>query len=91
MKIAGVNYSTSYRQPAFQAVNQKYLKWAEKNYKLVKNGATSEWVESLTDDVILFKDVSKRDAIDTMNAVRKFVDPDSMKAFESTLKVIKNS
>ena len=90
MKI-GVNYSTSYRQPSFQAVNQKYLKWAEKNYKTVKNGATSEWVESLTDDVILFGDISKRDAIDTMNAIRKFVDQDSMKAFENRLKAIKNS
>ena len=88
MKIEAI---TSYKQPTFQAVNQKYLKWAEKNYKTVKNGATSEWVESLTDDVILFGDVSKRDAIDTMNAVRKYVNQGSMDAFESTLKVIKNS
>lgn len=90
MKIAGVNYSTSFRQPAFQAVNQKYLKWAEKMYK-DRRTITSEWVESLTDDVILFGDVSKRDAIDTMNAVRKYVNQGSMEAFESTLKVIKNS
>ena len=88
MKI-GANYS--YRQPTFQAVNQKYLKWAEKNYKTVKNGVTSEWMESLTDDVILFGDISKRDAIDTMNAVRKYVSKGSQEAFESSLKVIKDA
>lgn len=87
MKI-GVNYS--YRQPTFQAVNQKYLKWAEKMYK-DRRTITSEWVEALTDDVILFGDISKCDAIDTMNAVRKYVNKGSMEAFESTLKVIKNS
>ncbi len=90
MKIAGVNYSTSFRQPSFQAVNQKYLKWAEKDYKIVKN-VSGHLLESLTDDVILFGDISKRDAIDTMNAIRKFVDQDSMKAFENRLKAIKNS
>ena len=89
MKI-GVDYSTSYRQPSFQAVNQKYLKWAEKDYKIVKN-VSGHLLESLTDDVILFGDISKRDAIDTMNAIRKFVDQDSMKAFENRLKAIKNS
>ena len=90
MKIAGVNYSTSFRQPSFQAVNQKYWKWAEKDYKIVKN-VSGHLLESLTDDVILFGDISKRDAIDTMNAIRKFVDQDSMKAFENRLKAIKNS
>ncbi len=88
MKI-GVNYS--YRQPTFQAVNQKYLKWAEKNFQYEKNGATSDWLMSITEDVILFGDISKRDAIDTMHAVRKYVNKGSMEAFESTLKDIKNS
>ena len=87
MKIGAI---TNYNQPAFQAVNQKYLKWAEKMYK-DRRTITSEWVESLTDDVILFGDVSKRDAIDTMNAVRKYVSKESMDAFESTFKFIKNA
>ncbi len=90
MKIAGVNYSTSFGQPAFQAVNQKYLKWAEKDYKIVKN-VSGHLLESLTDDVILFGDISKKDAIDTMNAIRKYVNRDSMEAFENRLKAIKNS
>ena len=50
MKINAVNGTN---QPAFQKVNQKYLKWAEKDYKLMKNIGT-EWYESLCDDVILF-------------------------------------
>ena len=77
-------------QTNFKAVNQKYLKWAEKDYKIVKN-ISGHLLESLTDDVILFGDVSTRDAIETMNAVRKYVNQGSMDAFESTLKVIKNS
>ena len=77
-------------QTNFKAVNQKYLKWAEKMYK-ERRTITSEWVESLTDDVILFGDISKHDAIDTMNAVRKYVNQGSMDAFESTLRVIKNA
>ena len=77
-------------QTNFKAINQKYLKWAEKMYK-ERRTITSEWVESLTDDVILFGDVSKQDAIDTMNAVRKYVNQGSMDAFESTLRVIKNA
>ena len=77
-------------QTNFKAVNQKYLKWAEKDYKVVKN-ISGHLLESLTDDVILFGDVSKRDAIDTMNAIRKYVNQDSMEAFENRLKAIKNS
>ena len=78
-------------QPAFQAVNQKYLAWAEKNYRIAKNGATANWLMSLEDDVILFKDILKQDAIDTMNAARKYVNEGSMEAFETTLAVIKRS
>lgn len=88
MKI-GTNYS--YKQPTFQAVNQKYLKWAEKNFQNGKNGATAEWLMSLEDDVVLFNDIKKQDALDTMNAIRKYVSQGSRDAFESTLKVIKNS
>ncbi len=87
MKINAVNGTN---QPAFQKVNQKYLKWAEKDYKLMKNIGT-EWYESLCDDVILFKDVSKQDAIDTINAARKYVTKGSMKAYDTLLKNIQKS
>ena len=90
MKIAGVNYSTSYRQPAFQAVNQKYLKWAEKDYRLVKD-VSSELLESLRDDVCLFKDISPKDGVDTMNAIRKYSNPASKEAFDHVLDNIANA
>lgn len=86
-----VDFNVSATQPKFQAVNQKYLKMAEENYRVVKNGATTEWLESITDDVILFGDMKKQDAIDTMNAIRRYVSNGSKDAFESTLKVIRNS
>ena len=78
-------------QPTFEAVNKRYLEWAEKNYKIAKNGATATWLMSLEDDVILFKDILKQDAIDTMNAARKYVNKGSMEAFETTLAAIKRS
>lgn len=90
MKIAGVNYSVGYKQPAFQAVNQKYLKKAQQLYE-IRGNITADWIESLTDDVVLFGDISKKDAIETMNAVRKYVSKESMDVFESTFKFIKNA
>ncbi len=87
MKINAVNGTN---QPAFQKVNQKYLKWAEKDYKLMKNIGT-EWYESLRDDVTLFKDISKQDGVDTMNAARKYVTEGSMKAFNHVMDCIKRA
>lgn len=86
-----VDFNVSATQPKFQAVNQKYLKMAEENYRVVKNGATTELLESITDDLILFNDITKKDALDTMNAIRKYVSKGSMDAFESTIRVIKNA
>lgn len=100
MKIGSIittkNYTTTKslnnkRTPSFQAVNQKYLKMAQENYKLVKNGATTELLEGITDDLILFGDITKKDALDTMNAIRKYVSKGSMEAYESTIKVIRNA
>ena len=90
MKIAGVNYSVGYKQPAFQAVNQKYLKKAQQLYER-RGNITADWIESLTDDVVLFGDISKKDAIDTMNEVIKYVSKERIDAFESTFKFIKNA
>ena len=87
MKINAVNGTN---QPAFQKVNQKYLKWAEKDYKLMKNIGT-EWYESLRDDVTLFKDISKQDGVDTMNAAKKYVTEGSMKAFNHVMDCIKRA
>ena len=73
----------------FRAVNQKYLKDAQRMFE--KRGTiTSEWIESLTDDVALFKEISKQDAIDTMNAAKKYVNKGSLAAYKSTLDYFKS-
>ena len=87
MKIGAI---TNYNQPNFQAVNQKYLKKAEDWYKRIGD-IDSSWYESLCDDVILFKDITKQDAIDTINSARKYVRNSSLNAFDTLLKNIKNS
>ena len=57
-------------QPSFNAVNKKYFEWAEKDYSLVENIST-EWLHMLRFDVCMFKKVSPKDGIDTINAVKK--------------------
>ena len=77
-------------QTNFRAVNQKYLKQAEKLYK-ERGNITTEWYESLRDDVCLFGDISSKDGVDTMNAVRKYVTSGSWEAFNHVLDCIKNA
>ena len=77
-------------QTNFKAVNQKYLKWAEKDYKLVKD-ISGELLESLRDDVCLFGDISSKDGVDTMNAIRKYMNPGSKEFFEHVLDNIRNA
>ena len=86
---ASVQTSISNNQLAFKKVNQKYYDMAEKMYK-DWGAMTSEWIEWFTDDFALWKEISKQDAIDTMNAVRKFVSVGSLKAFETTYNFVKN-
>ena len=75
-------------KPNFKAVNQKYLKKAEKSYRWFGN-VNSEWYNSIRDDVFLWKGISKQDAIDTMLAVKKYVNEGSMDAFNHVLDAFK--
>lgn len=75
-------------RPNFKAVNQKYLKKAEKSYRWFGN-VNSEWYNSIRDDVFLWKGISKQDAIDTMLAVKKYVNEGSMDAFNHVLDAFK--
>ena len=59
-------------QPQFRAVNQRYMQWAKEDYKIGKNVST-EWLDRISFDVFLFKKLSKQDAIDTIEAVKKFM------------------
>ena len=81
--------SISNNQLAFKEVNKKYYDMAEKMYKK-RGNVTSEWFEWLMDDVILWKSISKQDAIDTMNAVRGFISIKSLDAFKEDLIFFKN-
>ena len=75
-------------QLAFKKVNQEFYKMAEESFKDWKD-VTSEWYEWLTDNVV-WHWISKEDALDTMDAVRKWVRKGSLEAFESMYKYIQN-
>ena len=75
-------------QPNFKAVNQKYFEWAKKDYSLEKNVST-EWLHRLRFDVCLFKEISRQDAIDTVNAVKKYMNKTNV-GLEDLLQIFKN-
>ena len=75
-------------QPNFQAINQKYFEWAKKDYSLEKNVST-EWLDRISFDVFLFKSLSRQDAIDTINAVKKYMNKTD-EGIESTLSSLHN-
>ena len=75
-------------QLAFKKVNQEFYNKAQKSYNWFKD-VTSEWYEWLTDAVV-WNEIPKQDALDTMNAVRKWVRKGSLEAFESMYKYIQN-
>ena len=85
---ASEHTNISNNQLAFKKVNQEFYNMAKKMSKDY-GCMTSLWVDRITDYVI-WKDISIQDALDTMNAVRKFVNKGSLKAFESTYNFIKN-
>ena len=71
MKIDKINNTN------FNAVNQKYLKKAIKEYNYL-GSCTGELMECLRTDVY-FKDISPRDGIDTLEAIRPYA-PRGIKA-----------
>ena len=88
MKIT-FNPAVGVKQPTFRAVNLEYLKRAQKMYA-ERGNLTTQWYESFIDSFALFKEISKQDALDTMNAVRKYVDRECLPVFESDYNYIKN-
>ena len=71
MQITKISLSKP-SKPQFKAVNQKYFEWAKKDYSLEKNGSC-DWLQGLSFDVFLFKEISPKDGIDTVNAVKKYM------------------
>ncbi len=85
---ASEHTSISNNQLAFKKINQEFYNKAQKSYNWFKD-VTSEWYESLTDAVI-WDDIPKQDALDTMNAVRKWVKKESFAVFERKYNYFKN-
>ena len=85
---ASEHTSISNNQLAFKEVNPEFYKMAEESFKDWKD-VISEWYEWLTDNVV-WHWISKEDALDTMNAVRKWVRKESMDFFKSKYNYIKN-
>ena len=75
-------------QLAFKKVNQEFYNKAQKSYNWFKD-ISSQWYEWLTDAVV-WNDIPKQDALDTMNAVREWVREESMDFFKSKYNYIKN-
>ena len=60
------------QQPQFKAVNQKYMAWAKKDYSF-DDDVSGDWLTRLSFDFFLFKKITPQDAIDTINAVKKYM------------------
>lgn len=70
MQILPINLQNNNNQN-FQAVSQKYLKRAEREFKQIK-GVSGDLLDCLYYD-IFFKQISKQDGIDTLNAIKHLV------------------
>ena len=87
MKITAVNAKQP-SKPQFKAVNQKYFELAKKDYSLEKN-VSCDWLQRLSFDVFLFKEISPQDGIDTINAVKRYMKK-TTEGLEETLKSLRN-
>ena len=85
---ASEHTNISNNQLAFKKVNQEFYNKAQKSYNWFKD-ISSQWYEWLTDAVI-WNDIPKQDALDTMNAVRKWVKKESFAVFERKYNYFKN-
>ena len=71
MQITKISLSQP-SNPQFKAVNQKYFEWAKKDFS-IGDRVSTEWMDRLSFDVFLFKKISRQDAIDTINAVKRLI------------------
>lgn len=87
MLITRINLSQP-STPQFKAVNQKYFEWAKKDFS-IGDSVSTEWMDRLSFDVFLFKKISRQDAIDTINAVKKYMKK-TTEGLEETLNSLRN-
>ncbi len=62
----------SNNQQSFKAVNQKYFAWAKEDIRRGGDVST-EWIQRLRFDVFLFNKINRKDAIDTVEEVKKYL------------------
>ena len=73
MNISSVtSYKQNNNQPAFQAVNMKYLERAKREIHWRKS-ITTDLLMCLRYDVMLFRKISPEDGIDTLKAIKKLL------------------
>ena len=84
MRINPINHKYN-NQPSFQAVNQNYLKMAEKEAKGVQR--FDEIIFNIKMDVC-WKNMHPQDAIDTLEAIKKILPP-SWKNIETDLEYVR--
>ena len=87
MQITRINLSQP-STPQLKAVNQKYFEWAKKDFS-IGDSVSTEWMDRLSFDVFLFKKISRQDAIDTINAVKRYMKK-TTEGLEETLKSLRN-
>ena len=85
---ASEHTSISNNQLAFKKINQEFYNKAQKSYNWFKD-ISSQWYDWLTDAVI-WNEIPKQDALDTMDAVRKWVKKESFAVFERKYNYFKN-
>ena len=86
MQITKISLSQP-SNPQFKAVNQKYFEWAKKDFS-IGDSVSTEWMDRLSFDVFLFKKISRQDAIDTINAVKRYMKK-TTEGLEETLKSLR--
>ena len=87
MQITKISLSQP-SNPQFKAVNQKYFEWAKKDFS-IGDSVSTEWMDRLSFDVFLFKEISPQDGIDTINAVKRYMKK-TTEGLEETLKSLRN-
>ena len=88
MQIQKINPTINTKQPQFKAVNQKYLEWAKRDIAIGKN-VSIDWLDNISFDVFLFKELSRQDALDTIYAVKKMISKTDV-GIEDTIKSLLN-
>ena len=88
MQIQRINTGMNTKQPQFKAVNQKNLEWAKRDIAIGKS-VSIDWLDNISFDVFLFKELSRQDALDTIYAVKKMISKTDV-GIEDTIKSLLN-